>query len=124
MLISSTTDTVKELLEQYKPCLSKPQFKNFQTYTIDLITCEGKKNIQAINKSFINTKNQSSLNRFLTKSPWSLENLQEKRLSIAKQNVHGPQGSMSYLLLDDTINKKTGKHMQNAGYHYSYYPLR
>jgi hypothetical protein len=25
---------------------------------------------------------------------------------------------MGYLLLDDTINKKTGKHMQDAGYHY------
>ena len=118
MLISSAVDTVEELLEQYKPCLSKPQFKNFSTYTIGLVTCEGRKTIQAINQSFMNTKDQSSLNRFLTKSPWSLENLQDKRLSLAKQNLHGTQGSMGYLLLDDTINKKTGKHMEDAGYHY------
>ncbi|MGA2681901.1 MAG: hypothetical protein ABSF44_08895 [Candidatus Bathyarchaeia archaeon] len=43
--------------------------KTYSTYTMGLVTCEGKKNIQAINRTFMETKHQSSLNRFLTQSP-------------------------------------------------------
>jgi hypothetical protein len=118
MIISPVIDVMEELLEQYRPCFSKPQFENFSTYTVGLITCEGKKNIQAINQTFMDAKNQSSLNRFLTKSSWNLESVQNKRLSLANEKLHGSKGSTGYVLLDDTINKKTGKHMEDAGYHY------
>jgi len=118
MLISSAIDTVEELLEQYKPCLTKPQLQNFSTYTVGLITCEGKKNIQAINRTFMDAKDQSSLNRFLTESPWDKEKLQNKKLYIANQTLRTSQSCIGYFLLDDTINNKTGKHMEDAGYHY------
>lgn len=109
---------MEELLEQYRPYLSKPQYENFSTYTVGLITCEGKKNIQAINRTFMDAKDQSSLNRFLTQSPWNLQSLQNKRLCQANENLQGFQESIGYVLLDDTINQKTGKHMQDAGYHF------
>ncbi len=118
MLISSIDDVMEELLEKYRPCFSKPQFQNFSTYTVGLITCEGKKNIQAINRTFMDTKDQSSLNRFMTQSPWNLERVQNKRLSIAEEGLPASQGSTGYFILDDTINNKTGKHMEDAGYHY------
>jgi hypothetical protein len=118
MLISPIDDVMEELLEKYRPCFSKPQFQNFSTYTVGLITCEGKKNIQAINRTFMDTKDQSSLNRFMTQSPWNLERVQNKRLSIAEEGLPASQGSTGYFLLDDTINNKTGKHMEDAGYHY------
>jgi len=118
MIISPVIDVMEELLEQYRPCLSKPQYENFSTYTVGLITCEGKKNIQAINRTFMDGKDQSSLNRFLIQSPWNLQSIQNKRLSQANEKLHGSQGSIGYVLLDDTINQKTGKHMEDAGYHY------
>jgi SRSO17 transposase len=118
MLISPVIDVVEELLEEYRPCFTKPQFQNFSTYTIGLITCEGKKSIQAINRTFMDAKDQSSLNRFLTESPWDKEKLQNKRLTIANQTLRTSQSCIGYFLLDDTINNKTGKHMQDAGYHY------
>jgi hypothetical protein len=108
---------MEELLEKYRPCLSKPQFQNFSTYTMGLITCEGKKNIQAINRTFMNTKDQSTLNRFLTKPSWNLQTVQNKRLSLAQQKLPS-KSPVGYLLIDDTINNKTGKHMQDAGYHF------
>jgi len=80
MLISPVIDVMEELLEEYRPCFTKPQFQNFSTYTVGLITCEGKKNIQTINRTFMDAKDQSSLNRFLTESPWDKEKLQNKRL--------------------------------------------
>jgi len=118
MLISPVIDVMQEILQKYRPYLSKPQFQNFSTYTMGLITCEGKKNIQAINRTFMDAKDQSSLNRFLTHSPWDLQTVQDKRLSLANENLHSSQRSTGYFLIDDTINNKTGKHMENVGYHY------
>jgi hypothetical protein len=118
MLISSNADALTELLEEFKPCFSKPQFRNFSTYTLGLVTCEGKKNIANINRSFMNAKDQSSLNRFLTQSPWNLQRLEEKRLSLARNRLPVEEGSTGYLIIDDSINRKTGKLMEEAGYHF------
>ena len=118
MLISSNVDVLTGLLEEFKPCFSKPQFRNFSTYMLGLIACEGKKNIDAINRCFLNAKDQSSLNRFLTQSPWNLQKLEEKRLSLAQTGLPVEEGSTGYLLVDDTINHKSGKHMEEAGYHF------
>lgn len=118
MLVPTTVGVMEELLEQFKPCFSKPQFRNFSTYTLGLVACEGKKNIDTINRSFTDAKNQSSLNRFLTSSPWSLQRLEAKRLTLAREKLPFTEGSTGFLLVDDTINRKTGKHMEDAGYHY------
>jgi len=117
-LVSPAENVMKGLLEQFKPCFSKPQFKNFSTYTMGIIAYEGKKTVDAINRCFLDAKNQSSLNRFLTHSPWSLQRLEAKRLALARTNLPAPQGSTGTLIIDDTINRKTGKHMEEAGYHY------
>ena len=118
MLISSNVDVLTGLLEEFKPCFSKPQFRNFSTYTLGLIACEGQKNIEAINRCFLDAKDQSSLNRFLTHSPWSLQKLEDKRLSLARTRLPVEEGSTGYLLIDDCINHKSGKHMEEAGYHF------
>ena len=117
MLISSNVDVLTGLLEEFRPCFSKPQFRNFSTYTLGLIACEGKKNIDTINRCFLNAKDQSSLNRFLTQSPWNLQKLEDKRLSMSRC-LPVEEGSTGYLLVDDTINRKTGKHMEEAGIHF------
>src|SRR3990170_587318 len=118
MLISSNVDVLTGLLEEFRPCFSKPQFRNFSTYTLGLVACEGKKNIDAINRCFMNAKNQSSLNRFLTHSPWNLQRLENKRLELARTRLPAEEGSTGYFIIDDTINRKTGKHMEEAGYHF------
>ena len=78
---------------------------------------EDKKNIDAINRSFMDPRDQSTLNRFLTASPWSTHRLEARRLTIARQSLLPTEGSTGTLIIDDTINEKTGKHME-AGYHY------
>jgi len=119
MLVSSTVGFMKELLQQFRPCFSKPQFRNFSTYILGLVTCEDKrKNVEAINRCFMEARDQSTLNRFLTASPWSLQRLEDQRLALARENLPVPEGSTGYLIIDDTLNKKTGLHMEEAGYHY------
>jgi len=118
MLIPSTASVMEELLKQFKPCFTKPQFRNFSTYILGLVASEGKKNIDAINRSFMDSRDQSTLNRFLTASPWSIQRLESKRLTLARQSLLLTEGSSGALIIDDTINEKTGKHMEEAGYHY------
>ena len=118
MLVPSTASVMEELLKQFKPCFTKPQFRNFSTYILGLAASEGKKNIDAINRSFMDSRDQSTLNRFLTASPWSIQRLESKRLTLARQSLLPTEGSTGTLIIDDTINEKTGKHMEEAGYHY------
>jgi len=118
MLVPSTASVMEELLKQFKPCFTKPQFRNFSTYILGLVASEGKKNIDAINRSFMDSRDQSTLNRFLTASPWSIQRLESKRLTLARQSLLLTEGSSGALIIDDTINEKTGKHMEEAGYHY------
>jgi len=118
MLVPSTASVMEELLKQFKPCFTKPQFRNFSTYILGLVASEGKKNIDTINRSFMDSRDQSTLNRFLTASPWSIQRLESKRLTLARQSLLPTEGSSGTLIIDDTINEKTGKHMEEAGYHY------
>jgi len=115
MLVSSEVGVMEEFLEQFRPCFSKPQFRNFSTYILGLVTCEDKrKNVEAINRCFVEARDQSTLNRFLTASPWSLQRLEDQRLALARENLPVPEGSTGYLIIDDTLNKKTGLHMEEA----------
>jgi len=118
MLVSSAVGVMEGLLEQFRPCFSKPQFRNFSTYILGLVACDGRRNVDAINRSFVDAGDQSALNRFLTSSPWSLQLLEGKRLAVVRENFHVSEGSAGFFILDDTINKKTGLHMEEAGYHY------
>ena len=36
MLVPSAFDTMERLLERFRPCFSRPQFKNFSTYILGL----------------------------------------------------------------------------------------
>jgi hypothetical protein len=63
MLVSSATGVMEGLLEQFRPCFTKPQFRNFSSYILGLLACEDKKNVEAINRSFVEARDQSTLNR-------------------------------------------------------------
>ena len=69
MLFPSAFNVMEGLLEQFRLCFSRPQFRNFTTYILGLVACEGRKNVDAINRCFMEARDQSALNRFLTASP-------------------------------------------------------
>ena len=120
MLVPQSTDVMKQFLDEFKPVFNKPQHRNFSTYITGLIACEGKKNIKNINEAFTEHRDQSTLNRFITEPSWSLQRLEETRLRLAREGLPVKQGSTGTLIIDDTITKKTGKHMEYTGYHYDH----
>ena len=96
-----------ELVQHYAPffgqVFSAEAFIEFERYISGLIVSENK-TVDGINRLFvIESRNQSSLNRLLTESPYSLEALNQARLGLLA-NLPGtqmkPKGVFS---VDDTL---------------------
>jgi hypothetical protein len=83
-----------ELVQHYAPffrgVFSAEAFIEFERYISGLIVSENK-TVDGINRLFvIENRNQSSLNRLLTQSPFSLETLSQARLNVL-DSVPGTQ---------------------------------
>jgi len=103
---------IKRSLSDYRVMFTNPQFAHFQRLITGLIVSDNK-TIQEINDCF-NETDQSSLNKFLTLSPWDKDDLEEIRMHQVKK-LDLEKG---ILIIDPTLLHKTGKHMEKANYHY------
>lgn len=100
------------LFKCFKPLFTKPSFSHFQKYAQGLMIGEkGKKNISAINSIFMDYKNQSSLNRFLTGYKWNEDELNEVKIRNFLKRKKG-----GILILDDSLIEKTGKRIEGVGF--------
>ena len=117
--IASYPSIVEEFLPKMKQDFSKPQLENFAKYLTGLMICD-KKNITAINNAFVGHKDQSALNNWLTDSPWSDEKLEKARKELAKEELDAKNIKHGVLIVDDTINHKTGKHIEGVNIHFDH----
>jgi hypothetical protein len=106
-----------ELVRHYAPffagVFSAPAWVQFQRYISGLIISENK-TIDGINRLFIcESRNQSSLNRLLTESPFSIAELNAVRLRLL-ESLPGtrlkPRGVLS---VDDTLLTHYGRHFEH-----------
>src|SRR5712692_10658557 len=106
---------VNKYAQSYQDLFSPEQFEHFKRYLTGLFVSENK-TIQVINGLFVvQVKNQSSLNRFFTASPWSPVAVNERRLELlGKDSATGPKRH-AVLIIDDTHNEKYGKHFPLLG---------
>jgi SRSO17 transposase len=72
------------------------------------------KSVSNIAASSVTQHNQSSLNRFLTCADWSAEALQYRYLKKVRHAFNREKAS---LVIDDSLSKKTGKHIAETQYH-------
>ena len=112
MFFTKNIDIFGTKLKNYESCFSKPQWNHFNTYIHGLLLGErGEKNIQDIADNMLDGRHQSSLNRFLTRHKWDVQQLNAIRL---QQNLSHRNGGV--LIVDDTIIEKSGKHMDGVGF--------
>ena len=105
---------IRSLLGWYKKNFKRKQYKHFRNLITGLIASDNK-TIQEINDCF-GDNDQSSLNRFLTKSDWDINSINNARISqIIKMCPLG----RGILICDLTLLHKTGRHMEKVNYHYS-----
>jgi hypothetical protein len=111
-----------ELVEHYAPffesVFSEQALVQFQRYISGLIVSENK-TVDGINRIFVHeTRNQSSLNRLLTESPFSLEALNQARLALLgslPDTRFKPKGVLS---VDNTLLTHYGRHFDQIAYLY------
>lgn len=111
-----------DIVQHYAPVFASvfsPQaFLQFQRYLSGLIVSENK-TVDGINRLFVlDTRNQSSLNRLLTESPFDIQSLHQARLALL-QSLSGtqikPKGVLS---IDDTLLSHYGQHFDKIAYLY------
>jgi SRSO17 transposase len=102
------------LLKPYENIFSKPQTTHIEAYITGIIACE----IPSITRmSEVHTKSRSSFNRFLTESPWDME---DAKFVFHKQ-IQPFINKGSTLLIDDTNSKRPyAKKVEKANYHFDH----
>lgn len=63
-------------MQDLRKFFSKPQFDNFKNYLKGIINIECRRTINHINEGAGIKKDQSQLNRFVTKPKWDVDNMQ------------------------------------------------
>ena len=118
-----------ELVQHYAPffegVFSAQAFVEFQRYISGLIVSENK-TVEGINRLFvIESRNQSSLNRLMTESPFSRKTLNQKRLNLLDSLPGTKMKPMKGVFsLDDTLLTHYGKHFDQIAYLFDYVEQR
>lgn len=113
---------IPEIVRHYAPffasVFSPDAFVQFQRYVSGLIVSENK-TVDGINRLFVfDVRNQSSLNRLLTASPFSPEALNEARLALLASLAATQLKPKGVLSLDDTLLTHYGRHFEKIAYLY------
>lgn len=113
---------IPEIVCHYAPffesVFSVEALEQFKRYISGLIVSENK-TVEGINRIFVvDVRNQSSLNRLLTESPFSVEALNQARIELLS-SLSGTQiKSKGVLSLDDVLLTHYGKHFDKIAYLY------
>jgi len=113
---------IPDIVQHYAPffasVFSSPALQQFQRYLSGLIVSENK-TVEGINRLFVlDVRNQSSLNRLLTESPFSVDALNQARLALL-QSLPGTQmKAKGVLSLDDTLLAHYSKQFDHIAYLY------
>jgi len=112
-VLPESVDMLNSVISFAKKCFSKPQFKQAAKYVTGLITLS-KKSISSISAASVVKQDQSSLNRFLTEAEWDEQKLEDRYI---QKVLHVFGREKASLVIDDSLSKKTGKHIEEAQYH-------
>jgi len=110
---------LKHVFSKFRRFFTKPQYENFCRTELGLIAA-GKKehDIESINELFTETKDQSSLNRFITASKWSVSDIIEAGQELFLNETQLDK-SLEYKVIDDTVCRKYSAKTELTCYNHS-----
>ena len=111
-----------KIVEHYAPhfrdVFSAEAFVQFQRYVSGLLVSENK-SVESINRLCVYaSRNQSSLNRLLTESPFSLSEVNKARFAMMNSVEAMRLKANGVLSIDDTLLTHHGKHFDEIAYLY------
>ena len=73
------------------------------------------KTVTGINGEFVETADQSCLNRFIATVEWSEEAINERRLELLQRDPTTRYSNQGVIALDDTLIDHDGKFIKDVG---------
>jgi hypothetical protein len=92
-----------------------PRRRHFAEYLTGLMVAVNK-TVTGINSEFVETTDQSCLNRFLTEAKWSEQELNERRLEFMQKDPDTRYSAQGVIAIDDTLIDHDGKFIKDVGW--------
>ena len=120
MRIQNARQEIQNILSFFSESFSRPSFKIFSSFVISFIQL-GKEvhtssMVQSLARSFLR-RSLSSFTRFLGENLWTVEEVTETALHQFFQTLRITARDVVFLIVDDTLVKKTGKKIPGCGWH-------
>ena len=117
--IAGVPRRIKNLCSKFKKFFSKPQYTNFCRTELDLMVAGGgEHDVKSVNELFIDRKDQSSLNRFITDPKWNTKAVanQAKNMLLSETKI---DTTFEYKIIDDTVCRKYSQNTEIVCYNHS-----
>ena len=117
-LVSSFSD----LALSFSSTFTSPSFANFLTILNGWVFCLGRRTVTGliVAAGAIKKKHFSCFHRFFSRAVWNLDPLGRIIFQLALHFI--PKTEVALFVVDDTLGRKTGRHIWGAGMHHD--PLR
>jgi SRSO17 transposase len=96
------------------------QVENAMRYLTGLIAMPERKNVSSINRSFVEYRNQASMNNFITDSTWDDEEFHRSVIQMVKDEIAKQGIKHGTLIVDDTFLEKTGEEIEGVGWYWDH----
>src|SRR3990170_6746473 len=108
------------LLSRFRRCFTKPQYKNFCRTTLGLMVAgEGEHDVKSVNELFIDRKDQSSVNRFITEPRWNIDEVVREGKALLLSETGALDATVEYKIIDDTVCRKYSPRTEMVCYNHS-----
>jgi len=94
---------------------NQPQRRHFAEYLTGLIVAQ-KKTVSGINAEFVETTDQSCLNRFVTDADWDVQELNTRRLELLQEDPTTRYSPRGVIAVDDVLIDHDGKLIEDVGW--------
>jgi DDE superfamily endonuclease len=116
--ITEYPSIVKDREMYLRPAFAfRNQIDNCMRYLTGLIVLPERKNVSSISRSFVDSKDQASVNNFITDSTWSEELFHDAAIRMVKDEVEKQKVNHGIVVIDDThYLKRQGNISKVLGY--------
>lgn len=107
---------VRDVVQRFARLLpNEPQRRHLAEYLTGLIVAKNK-SVAGINSEFVDTTDQSCLNRFLTGADWDVDRLNAARLALLQDDPATCYSDRGVIALDDVLIDHDGKLIEDVGW--------
>jgi len=118
--ISHLPQIVQQHARNYKAIFhNKAQYQHFKQYITGLMICEDK-TCTGIQSTFLEKKSVNSLDHFMIHTQWPEADMNRKRVHDLQHRPETASRAEGVVCIDDTLSHKTGKHMEEAEFHFDH----